>query len=117
MDCETSGYTIQPNQNEDHGNPSETASSSSKWSSTNGRQVALTDSVVTYIANGLLPLCIVENKDFINILHLAQPSFTMPSRRADSQDLIPVKSHLINLMEKTEHICLTVDLWSNRSMK
>lgn len=28
-----------------------------------------------------------------------------------------VKTHLIQLMGKTEHICLTVDLWSNPSIK
>nr|XP_023696970.1 zinc finger BED domain-containing protein 1-like [Paramormyrops kingsleyae] len=98
---------------------------SSKWVvvpvSTDSRQVALTDSIVTYIVNGLLPLSTVENKDFITVLQLAEPLFTIPSRRDLTQNLIPqrtaaVKNHLINQMQNT-CICLTLDIWSNRSMR
>lgn len=116
MGSASSSGMSQPNQDEDH-HPS---TSTSKWSSSH--QVALTDSIVTFISNGLLPLSTVENKDFMNILQLAQPSFTMPTRRALRDSLIPqrsnsVKEHLANLMAKASHISLTIDLWSNRSMR
>ncbi|XP_048867860.1 E3 SUMO-protein ligase ZBED1-like isoform X2 [Brienomyrus brachyistius] len=116
---------VTPNQTVIDTAPSE-SEASSKWVvvpiPTDSRQVALTDRIVTYIVNGLLPLSTVENKDFIAILQLAEPFFTMPSRRDLTQNLIPqrtaaVKNHLINQMQDASDICLTVDLWSNRSMR
>lgn len=103
---------------EDH----HSSASTPEWPSTSTIQVALTDSIVTFISNGLLPLSTVENADFINVLQLAQPSFKMPSQEDLRDRLIPqrsdsMKTRLFNLMAKTDHICLTVDLWSNQSMR
>ncbi|XP_048867866.1 zinc finger BED domain-containing protein 4-like isoform X8 [Brienomyrus brachyistius] len=114
---------VTPNQTVIETMPAEAeAETSSKWEPMDTRQVALTDSIVTYIVNGLLPLSTVENKDFIAVLQLAEPLFIMPSRRDLTQNLIPqrttsVKYHLINQMHNAYNICLTVDLWSNRSMR
>ncbi|XP_048867862.1 E3 SUMO-protein ligase ZBED1-like isoform X4 [Brienomyrus brachyistius] len=122
---EPSDDPVTPNQTVIDTAPAE-PEASSKWVvvpiPTDSRQVPLTDSIVTYIVNGLLPLSTVENKDFITILQLAEPFFTMPSRRDLTQNLIPqrttaVKNHLINQMQSAADICLTVDLWSNRSMR
>ncbi|MGH0130260.1 UNVERIFIED_CONTAM: hypothetical protein FKN15_015602 [Acipenser sinensis] len=93
-----------------------------KWKATNTRQVKLTDSIVNFIANDLLPLSIVDRKDFRNILSLAEPCFTMPSRKHISQTLIPqrtasVQDHLRSQMQQTQDICLTIDLWSSRDMR
>ena len=38
-----------------------------KWPATSSLQLELIDSVINYIANGLLPLSTVENKDFYKI--------------------------------------------------
>ncbi|RXM29618.1 hypothetical protein EOD39_2233 [Acipenser ruthenus] len=35
-----------------------------KWKATNSRQVKLTDSIVSFIANDLLPLSIADSTDF-----------------------------------------------------
>ncbi|XP_048867865.1 E3 SUMO-protein ligase ZBED1-like isoform X7 [Brienomyrus brachyistius] len=122
---EPSDDPVTPNPSVTDTSPTE-SEASSKWVVVpvpmDTRQVALTDSIVTYIVNGLLPLSTVENKDFIAVLQLAEPFFTMPSRRDLTQNLIPqrtvaVKLNLINLIESTSDICLTVDLWSNRSMR
>nr|XP_023696959.1 zinc finger BED domain-containing protein 1-like isoform X2 [Paramormyrops kingsleyae] len=122
---EPSDDPVTPNPSVTDTSPAE-SEASSKWVVVpvpmDTRQVALTDSIVTYIVNGLLPLSTVENKDFIAVLQLAEPFFTMPSRRDLTQNLIPqrtiaVKLNLINLIQSTSDICLTVDLWSNRSMR
>ncbi|MGH0134963.1 UNVERIFIED_CONTAM: hypothetical protein FKN15_058009 [Acipenser sinensis] len=93
-----------------------------KLKATDTRQVKLTDSIVSFIANDLLPLSIVDSKGFHNTLSLAEPCFTTPSRKHISQTLIPqhtasVQDQLRSQMQQAQDICITVDLWLNRDMR
>ncbi|MGH0164354.1 UNVERIFIED_CONTAM: hypothetical protein FKN15_061982 [Acipenser sinensis] len=93
-----------------------------KWKATNSRQVKLTDSIISFIANDLLPLSITDSTDFRNFLSMVESCFTMPSMNHISQKLIPqltasVQDQLRSQMQQAQDLCLTTDLWSSRDMR
>ena len=94
----------------------------SKWKHTDPRQIQLTNSVVGLIANDLLPLSLVDSEKFRSLLATAEPSFTMPSRKHLSTQLLPqraatVRDKLITLLSRAQDVALTIDLWSSRDMR
>ena len=60
-----------------------------KWKSSDAQQIQLTNSIVSLIATDLLPLSLVDSKQFRSLLHTAEPAFTMPSRKHLSTQLLP----------------------------
>ncbi|XP_046578557.1 E3 SUMO-protein ligase ZBED1-like [Haliotis rubra] len=93
-----------------------------KFSSSDSRQQKITDSITMFIARSLMPLSIVENSYFRDLLHCMGPRFVIPSRKHLTSSLITKKCEEIILamkqdFEKTESVCVTIDLWSSRQMR
>lgn len=93
-----------------------------KWKKTDDRQIALTNCVVTYITKDLLPVSTVESAAFKNLLEVAQPAFTVPSRKHLCSSLIPERCTAIHeslkiQLQKAPGVFLTMDLWSSRDMR
>ena len=83
------------------------------------RQNKLTECVVNYVAQDLLPLSTVDSSAFKKLMHTAEPNYTLPSRKHLSGKLIPekadeVKAQLMLELSQASSICLTIDLWSSR---
>ncbi|XP_046543879.1 E3 SUMO-protein ligase ZBED1-like [Haliotis rubra] len=93
-----------------------------KFSSSDSRQQKITDSLTMFIDRSLMPLSIVENSYFRDLLHCMEPRFVIPSRKHLTSSLITKKCEEIILamkqdFEKTESVCVTIDLWSSRQMR
>ncbi|KAI0211964.1 hypothetical protein LSAT2_003149 [Lamellibrachia satsuma] len=97
-------------------------SSLKKWKSSDARQIQLTNSIISSIATDLLPLSLVDSKQFRSLLHTAEPAFMMPSRKHLSTQLLPqraasVRSDLKNILQRAQDMELTIELWSSRDMR
>lgn len=93
-----------------------------KYNAADPKQKQGLDSLIMFVAGDLLPLSIVESKHFLKLTHDLDPKFQVPSRKHLSTKLLQEKAREIQSLLKeqlnnAEHICLTVDLWSNISMK
>ena len=93
-----------------------------KYNSRHPQQVAVTDALVCFIAEDLLPLSVVDSTRFIKLLHTLDPKYQVPSRKHLSTILLKrkydgVKNQILKRLQGVESINLTLDLWSNRQMK
>lgn len=93
-----------------------------KWKPSDEKQVALTQSVVTFIAKDLLPVSLVDSSSFRELLEKAQPGFTMPSRKYLCAKLLPERCAAIHVgiksrLQSASSVYLTMDLWSSRDMR
>jgi hypothetical protein len=64
------------------------------------------------------PFSIVEDSGFIEFVNALNPSYSLPSRKSISRNLIPLafeecKRHVNNLLRENDHICLTLDTWTS----
>ncbi|KAJ8309282.1 hypothetical protein KUTeg_014156 [Tegillarca granosa] len=80
-----------------------------KYASTDRRQIQLTDALIKFIAGDLLPLSIVENEDFRNLMETADPKYQMPSRKYLSSKLLlenstEVRNNIMHQMKLAENI-------------
>ena len=87
----------------------------------NGSQQHITEAIVTFVAENLQSLSIVESKAFSKILAIAKPRYQMPSRKYLSNILLSnrhdkICTDIICKLSKVSQICLTMDIWSNRQM-
>lgn len=93
-----------------------------KWKPTDTRQIELTQAILKLIAKDLLPLSLVESDAFREVLEIAQPSYTMPTRKYLCSTLLPHECSTIHDSIKSQLKCapsvfLTLDLWSSRDMR
>ena len=82
----------------------------------------MTEYLVRYICNSLKPLSEVENPDFCALLKKAQPGYKIPSRKYFSSKILPATSSKLYSdicirLNPLPTICLTVDIWTNRTMR
>ena len=86
-----------------------------KWKPTDpGQQQHITEAIVTFVAQNLQSLSIVESKAFSKILAIAEPHYQMPSRKYLSNILL---SNHHDKICRLSQICLTMVIWSNRQMR
>ena len=81
-----------------------------------------TDALTSLVAEFMLPLSIVEAPSFKQFAESLDPPFVVPYRKHLTTKLIAqkveqIKSKVLNVLQVTETVSLTVDLWSNRQMK
>lgn len=81
----------------------------------------VTDAVVDFIAEDLMPLHVVDSARFQNLIKHLDPQYTLPSRKHLSDTLLvkkfdQLKQDITNSFKKVTVINLTIDLWSNRQM-
>ena len=92
-----------------------------KYSLQNPKQILVTDAVVNFVADDLIPLSVVDSKRFKSLLSTLDPQYQLPSRKQLSTVLLTkkydtLKSSVLEKLKKTDTINLTIDLWSNRQM-
>ena len=92
-----------------------------KYSKHDQRQVQLTECIVMFIAEDLLPLSTVESSNFRRLCEKFDPRYQVPSRTHLSSHLIvqkaaDIQSQLKTKLSKAQNVCLTLDLWSNGQM-
>ena len=93
-----------------------------KYNPQNPKQVLVTDAVVNFVADDLIPLSVVDSKRFKSLLSTLDPQYQLPSRKQLSTVLLKkkydtLKSSVLQKLKKTDTINLTIDLWSNRQMQ
>ena len=86
------------------------------------KQKEATYSLIKYIDGDLLPFATVESQNIKNFIEKLNPKFQIPSLKHLSSKLIQTKAKdvcqtLYDNLQKADHICLTVDIWSNRAMQ
>ena len=74
-----------------------------------------------FITADLLPLSTVESPHFKALMFRAEP-LQFPSRKYLTFQLLPekvdiLKKNLVNRLQETDAICLTIDLWTNRQIR
>ena len=94
----------------------------SVYSSTDHRQIELTDALVQYITSDPVPLSVVESPFFRKLVNKLDPRYQLPSRKHLSTNLLQAKSETVldavkESLQSAPSVCLTIDLWSNRQMK
>lgn len=95
---------------------------SKKFGNAHPRQISVTNALVNFVAEDLIPLSLVESTRFQKFVSTLEPQYQMPSRKHLSRVLLKkkydtVKSNLLDQLQKIKYINVTVDLWSNRQMK
>lgn len=95
---------------------------SKKFGNAHPRQTSVTNALVNFVAEDLIPLSLVESTRFQKFVSILKPQYQMPSRKHLARVLLKkkydtVKSNLLDQLQKIKYINVTVDLWSNRQMK
>ena len=93
-----------------------------KWKADDQRPISLTSRLVSFVADDLMPLSLVESTAFRSYSYESNPAFVMPSRKYMSSVLLPrraekVRTDLTERMRQADDISLTLDLWSSRDMR
>ena len=88
-----------------------------KYSSQHPKQILVTDAVVDFVADDLIPLSVVESKQFKSLLRILDSQYQVPSHKQLSTVLLKkkynkLKSSVLDKLKKTDTINLTIDLWS-----
>ena len=95
---------------------------SKKYDAKHPRQILVTDALVDFVAEDLIPLSVVDSTRFKKFVSILEPQYQMPSRKYLSGVLLQkkydtVKREVLDRIQKSKSINITVDLWSNRQMK
>ncbi|XP_042885477.1 uncharacterized protein LOC122261747 [Penaeus japonicus] len=95
-----------------------TVSRSPKWKACDHRQEAITRSIVSLIAENLLPLDFAESPKFVELMDKAESRYSVPSGRALGkfvpQCAAKISSDMRARLQHVESLCLTLDVWSSR---
>ena len=86
------------------------------------RAQKITRQVGVFIACDLHPYKLVESRPFIDLLHMLEPRYQLPSRPYFSKTVIPVlyrevKEQLMVELKSAESVALTTDGWSSRAVQ
>jgi hypothetical protein len=65
------------------------------------------------------PFALVEDPEFKKFLNMLNPSYTLPSRKTVSNNIIPrlyesSKNDVQHLIDQTIAVCLTTDCWTSK---
>ena len=93
-----------------------------KYDSKHPKQVLVTNALVDFVADDLIPLSVVESTRFKTLLGILDSQYQLPSCKHLSRVLLnkiydSLKSRVVDQLKKTKTISLTIDLWSNRQMR
>ncbi len=84
------------------------------------RRKKIDEAVVRMLATDLQPASIVEDKGFLNFLHVIDPKYQPPSRRTIMRSLLPdhyekTKQELKAKLAEAKYCAITTDLWTSRA--
>ena len=73
------------------------------------------------MAKDLQPLSVVESEAFRNLLHIAEPQYSMPTRKYLKKQVTnhysTLYAHIKSQLMQCSQVCLTLDIWSSRQMR
>lgn len=88
---------------------------------THPKQVLATDCLVSFVAEDLMPLRVVDSDRFKAFVCALDPNFSLPSRKHLSTSLLEKKysNSKMTVMKRLEAVKhhLTIDIWSSRQMR
>ena len=98
------------------------------YSNTNPRKKAITEALITMVADSMLPFQFVESKGFKKFMAIVEPKYNIPSRRTvtrrTTDKLQTLKDSIKNDIDKlsTQNLHIgtvhaTTDLWSSRTLE
>ncbi len=90
-----------------------------KYTTVNPKQVSATECLVSFVAEDLMPLKLVDSYRFKAFVH---PQFSLPSRKHLSTNLLSkkysvLKKQIIKRLEAVKHVHLIINIWSSRQMR
>lgn len=93
-----------------------------KYGQHDRKQKSITDALVLFVADDLMPLSVVDSDRFRELLRTLDPRYTVPSRKHLSDNLLKdtckdINDSVISKLRQAQNVCLTIDLWSNRQMR
>ncbi len=93
-----------------------------KYDAKHPRQILVTDALIEFVAEDLIPLSVVDSSRFKKLVSTLEPKYQMPSRKYLSGALLKnkhaaVKREVLDRIKKCKSVNITVDMWSNRQMK
>ena len=83
------------------------------------RAKMLTEAVADFISKDMRPVSVVDGQGFLNLMHVAEPRYTVPCRKT-VMDLIDQKYHVLkerigNQVAQQRVLSLTTDMWTSRA--
>ena len=83
------------------------------------RAKMLTEAVADFISKDMRPVSVVDGQGFLNLMHVAEPRYTVPCRKT-VMDLIDQKYHVLkerigNQVAQQCVLSLTTDMWTSRA--
>ena len=93
-----------------------------KYSSTDPRQIRITNAITDFVAGTLQSLSVVESNHFKELIQSVDSRAAIPSRKHLSTNLIKnraneIKKMLCLKLQRTSDISIMIDIWSNRQMR
>lgn len=88
------------------------------------RNIAITKKLATFLATFIgatnVPLSLVDNEEFYELLHEMDRKYQVPHRKAVSEEITKTYSHLKakirSSLEKAEFVSICADIWSKPGM-
>ena len=93
-----------------------------KYDTKHPKQLMVTDALVDFVAEDLMPLHLIDSLRFQKLLKSLDPQYCLPSRKHLSTTLLTkkydqLKVQIKNRLKNVKVVNLTIDLWSNRQMR
>lgn len=85
------------------------------------RKQAITDALVTFIAEDMRPINTVEGSRFKRLINTLEPGYTLPKRESISYALTDkhkcVRKKVCSDIEKCSSVSFTTDIWTSQQME
>ena len=109
------------NEDESQQTPAHLLHPQRKYSPQNPKQILVTDAIINFVADDLIPLSVVDSKRFRPLLSALDSQYQLPSCKQLSTVLLKnkhdsLKNSVQEKLKKTDTINPTIDLWSNQQV-
>ena len=109
------------NEDESQQTPAHLLQPQRKYSPQNPKQILVTDAIINFVADDLIPLSVVDSKRFRPLLSALDSQYQLPSCKQLSTVLLKnkhdsLKNSVQEKLKKTDTINPTIDLWSNQQV-
>lgn len=88
-----------------------------KMATSSKRARTITRRIAEFVARDLHPVSVVEGEGFCSLMELLEPSYTVPSRKTVSKELVAlqgeVKAKIVGELDLASFVTLTMDFWSS----
>ncbi|KAI1690932.1 zinc finger BED domain-containing protein 1 [Ditylenchus destructor] len=90
----------------------------SMWPTDSAKSVALDSAIIQMIASDILPLSVVDNPGFRQVMQIAAPKYHLHGRNYFAREMLPqhydkMKNHVSSIISEANSISITTDCWSD----